>query len=147
MAPKPSPKNLLGANYNPVDNIKKASHISLSADAIRINMNNWMAKLSTNHTAVYVNTFFLSSALYGALTLNPSKMYHEYLCEFWYTAVYVESDESIHYTLKQGTKHYTITVDSLRDALRMNYFDENEIPIQIPSGINTREVCRLMGHT
>ena len=61
--------------------------------------------------------------------------------------MYVESDESIHYTLKQGTMSFTITVDSLRDALRMNYFDENEMPIEIPSGINTREVCRLIGHT
>ena len=40
MAPKPSPKNLLAANYAPAKNVKKANHISLSADAIRINMKN-----------------------------------------------------------------------------------------------------------
>ena len=151
-----SPKNLLSATYAPVEAVKRGqkTNISLSADAIRINMNNWMAKLTlvpNVHEAQSligrINSFFLSSPLYGALTLNPNKMYHEYLCEFWYTAGYDESTSSIVWTLKQGTRNFSLTVDTLRDILQMDYFANNELAIDLPTGINFREVCRQMGHT
>ena len=115
-------------------------------------MHNWMAKLAGTHDPQSIigrlNSFFLSCPLYGALTMNPGKMYHGYLCEFWYTAHFQAGDDhTIHYTLKKGSCPHTITVDSLRDALRLNYFFENELPLQLPTGINLREVCRQMGHT
>ena len=128
MAPRQSnsPKNLLSGPYVPVEAVTKAEtpRITLSADAIRINMNNWMAKLTlvpNVHEAQSLigrlNTFFLSCPLYGALTLNPGRMYHEYLCEFWYTAEYDESSSSITWTLKQGIRNFSLNVDTLREIL------------------------------
>ena len=77
MAPKTvvKDKNLRKTPYHPSETVKAAPGTFLPTNEIKINPNNWMAKLQGTQdptsTIGRLQAFFLGCPLYGALTLNP----------------------------------------------------------------------------
>ena len=56
------------------------------------------------------------------MTAHPGRMYHEYLCEFWYTTRLNEEQTGIFFTLKGGSVNCDLDADLLREALDLDYF-------------------------
>ena len=151
MAPKViKDKNLRKTPYNPLETVKAAPGTFLPTNEIKINPNNWMAKLQGTQDPTSIigrlQSFFLGCPLYGALTLNPQSMYHDYLSEFWYTAYLDGEDSIISFTLKNGTRKCDIDLASFRRVLQLDYFWPNELPLQLPSKSGIRRVLQQMGH-
>ena len=148
-APKQN-KNLLINPYNPPEAVVLAAGIHLNPEDIKINPNNWIARIDSAQDSASIigrlNHFFEFGPLSGALSLNPEKLYHSYLCEFWYTAHVLPGDHTIAFTLKRGAMNCTITSSVIREALELNYLVENELPVAPIPGTNYRAVLQQMGH-
>lgn len=91
MAPKPSSSksrdiNLLTVEYNPsTDAVKHAPGAPTNPKSLKLNRNNPLASLKGTQSADSligkIQTFLRDSPIGRTFSLNPHKMYHDYLCE------------------------------------------------------------------
>ena len=134
--------------YNASANIVKSSLVHFSASDISLNKNNVLARLNVISPGTKLdtmNSFLLHCPLHDAMTLTPSYLYHTYLCEFWYTAE-VQLNDSINFTLKNGSVCCTLDLSLFRDSLNLNYLKEGEEFATLPPSVNLRDVFAYCGH-
>ena len=93
-----------------------------------------------------VTRFLESCPLHFALNANPGHIYHRYLCEFWYTAV-VSDDESISFSLKEGTQQCVLSLEVFRNALKLNYLQASQAFSKRLKNVNFREVLVYANHS
>lgn len=148
MAPKKT-KSLMTALYPANEHIisNKPTNVLFTPNELVINKNNPIANLVDGVPGSrydVMKTFLQTHRINRALTLNPEKIYLEYLCEFWYSAK-VHPDNTITFTLKEGGRSFTLDSSVFRTAIQMNIPDNEQFDI-LPEDAPLRNMLRDIGY-